>query len=87
MQTELAVDTKPRAHKNLIRLKGPSLADVTRKLLYDRPRHLSYAMISEATGITVMFIHAFTNGLAKKPDCDKVQLLYEYMTGRQLKLD
>lgn len=68
------------------------LSDRTQYLLRQRPKPLTYAkMADDLCGtdgtITVAWLHSFAVGRLQCVDCDRVQLVYEYLTGVPLQID
>lgn len=66
-----------------------TLLSVTLKLLKNRPEDVSYADISKATGLSIYWIINLNRDgkrIAKSPDVNKVQRLYEYLSKRELEL-
>jgi hypothetical protein len=65
----------------------------TLRLLRDRPRHMTYEKITELMDnskcrpISVHWIHSYLSGKLTRPDVDRVQALYEILTGRSLSFD
>lgn len=64
----------------------PKLRQQTLNLLKERPRHRTLARISMDTGIPFFWLEHFSKGRTKNPNCDTVEKLYIYLTGRELEL-
>lgn len=60
------------------------LANKTWEHLRARSRLVTYAHISEATGVSVRWLEAFAACQVKDPSCAKVELIYEFLTGAEL---
>ena len=58
------------------------LKQTTRKLLRADKRTL--LQIHKESGISLYFIKRFSADNIKEPSCDKVEALYEFLTGKQL---
>lgn len=48
---------------------------------------LTFIQIYEATGISFYWIRKFANGMVPNPSVNRVQELYEFLKGEELKLD
>lgn len=60
----------------------------TQHLLRSRPRTLTYDKIAVDTGIDIHWIKSFgTRAGPRDSLCDRVQTLWEYLTGRKLDID
>lgn len=73
-------------------MAGMKLSERTQHLLRNRPKPLTYAKMSDDLAgmdgtITVAWLHSFAVGRLQCVDCDRVQLVYEYLTGVPLQID
>jgi hypothetical protein len=73
-------------------MAGVKLSVRTQELVRNRPKPMTFAkMESELAGrdgsITAAWLFSFSAGRLHCVDCDKVQLVYEYMTGVALDID
>lgn len=77
----LAVLTQP-----VVQRRPDTLFAATLTLVQNRPRHLSFRMIANATGLSEAWLKGFATG---KFDggVTRVQCLWEYMTQRKLDVD
>lgn len=57
------------------------LTERTRNLLFNRPQHQSYRVISDATGISSRWLTDFAIGGQKSYCVMRVETLYKYLTG------
>lgn len=57
-----------------------------RELLANRPVHLTYGQIAQATGVTKRWLTHFAKGDFPEPSVVKVEKLYEYLTGTELQV-
>lgn len=64
----------------------PVLTATTREHLRQRPRTLSYQIIFQDTGLTVAWLTDFASNTTREFSCDKVEKLYAYLTGKQIKV-
>lgn len=62
-----------------------NLCEKTKKLLNERPRKLLLANISFETGLTVPWLKKFAIGEIENPSVNRIQKLYEFLTGKSLK--
>lgn len=62
------------------------LCTKTRELLLARPRTQTYKIISDATGLHPDWIMCFAQDRMDDPGVRKVEKLYEYLSGRTLKV-
>lgn len=67
-------------------MDGMRLNTRTLALLKQRPRTMTYTAIADATGLDVGWIKAFAAGRHKDGMCDRIQTLWEYLTGTKLDL-
>lgn len=67
-------------------VKQMSLVTRTKELMKERPRHLTIAVISSKTGLTVGWLQSFSATGEKDPGANRVQTLYEFLTGKQLEV-
>lgn len=68
---------------------SPSLNDKTLELLRNRPRHVTYANIAEALAeicpqATEIWLQNYVAGRTTFPHADRVQAVYEYLSGNKL---
>lgn len=63
---------------------GGSLLVKTKRMLQDCPN--DYMTIRDATGCSVWWLSNFKRGLLRDPSVNKVQKLYEYLSGAELTL-
>lgn len=56
----------------------------TAELIQDRPRTMTYRMLAEACGVTDRWLESIVAGTCKFPDVNKVEVVYEYLSGRTL---
>lgn len=61
-----------------------NLMETTRRLIRQDGR--TYLQLYEATGISPYWIERFTNGAFKNPSVNRVQQLYEALTGKPLEI-
>jgi len=64
--------------------KRKSLRERTFELLRERPRNITLQQIADESGISFGWLGDFSAGRGKHISCDKVQTLYEYLTGELL---
>lgn len=50
----------------------------TKRLIRNRPRHVTYSKISEATGIPVQFFNNLMSGRLKDPGVTRIEIILEY---------
>jgi hypothetical protein len=62
----------------------PTLRERTYDLLRTRSFQTSVGKICRETGLSRGFVEDFSRGRTKDPSADRVQVLYEYLSGRQL---
>lgn len=63
-----------------------SLTETTRTLLIERVRVDTMRDIARASGINEHWLGKFRSGGIANPGSNRVQKLYEYLTGKKLKL-
>ena len=63
-------------------LIGPSLLEITLQLLNESG--LSNNEIVDLFGMQIGWKHKALNGLIKEPGVDKIQLIYEHLSGKPL---
>jgi hypothetical protein len=61
-----------------------SLTEATREMLCNRPRELTYEQLSAELGISIDWLTKFACKHIKKGSADRVQVLYERLSGRKL---
>jgi hypothetical protein len=61
-----------------------SLLKRTRDMLRDRPRHVTLRKISDDTGLSYPFLAHMSVNAMDDPGVNKIQTLYEYLSGRKL---
>lgn len=61
-----------------------SLMAETLRLLKNRPKDLTLPDIEKATQIPFYWLRKFTSGEIKDPSVNRVQRLYEYLSGNKL---
>lgn len=66
--------------------KSPAmlLTEQTRKLLKNRPVTQTFKVISGQTGLSIGWLQHFMSSPDRDPGADKVQTLYEFLSGRPL---
>lgn len=64
-----------------------TLLEKTRQLLANRPRNMTLQDIEAATGISESWLRVFSRGKISDPSVNKVQVLFEHLTGSKLKVD
>jgi hypothetical protein len=62
------------------------LRDKTLGLVKNRPVHLTLKQISEETKLPVGWLKVFAQGKIDDPSCNRVETLYEFLSGEQLKV-
>jgi hypothetical protein len=62
------------------------LRDKTLSLVQNRPVHLTLKQISAATTLPVGWLKMFAQGQIKEPSCNRIETLYEFLSGEQLKV-
>jgi hypothetical protein len=62
------------------------LRDKVLDLVRNRPVHLTLKKISEDTKLPVGWLKVFAQGAIEAPSCNRVETLYEYLTGTTLKV-
>jgi hypothetical protein len=67
--------------------ENTGITAITRRLLKDRPKWMSYPKIEHETGgrLNVSWLNSFANGHSNA-NADKVIWLYEYLTGEKLNI-
>lgn len=75
---------KPKQCKHIKFNIGPSLLEETLKLLSNRSSVLTLPAISAETKIPLAWLKLFAANGIKDPSVNRVQALYEYLTGRKL---
>lgn len=63
-----------------------NLCEHTKELLINRPRPTTLTIISDATGISVSWLNQFAAGKIENPSVNTIQALFEFLTGKALKL-
>lgn len=63
------------------------LATRAREALTARPRVLTYDVIAEEIGVSARWVEQFANGGIKDPSVNKVEALYEFLTGNTLNVE
>ena len=63
-----------------------NLYEKTLKLIRNCPRNITYADIGHNTGLSIHWIEKFGQGKIKNPSVQKVQTLYEFLTGKKLEI-
>lgn len=56
------------------------LLNETLKLLRDRPRHLTYLIIANSTGISVRWLTSLICGDIKDPGINRIAVLHDYLS-------
>lgn len=64
--------------------KNITLVEVTRELLTNRPITKTYNVIAEDTGLTFGWIQSFQLAVNEDYSSNRVQTLYEYLSGKKL---
>ena len=62
------------------------LRDRTLTLVSNRPVRLTLKKISEETKLPLGWLKVFAQGKIDDPSCNRVETLYEYLCGEQLKV-
>lgn len=62
------------------------LVEHTRELLLNRPRTLTYEDLARKLDLNVFWLDRFANSRANDFGCAKVERLYEFLSGKTLKL-
>jgi hypothetical protein len=63
------------------------LRDKTLKLLADLPRNVTLKEVAEACDLNLSWLSAFARGEIEHPSVNRIECLYEHLTGRKLKVD
>lgn len=63
------------------------LRDRTLKLLRDLPRHITLKEVADACDLQHSWLTAFVRGEIEHPSVNRIECLYEYLTGKKLKVD
>jgi hypothetical protein len=61
-----------------------SLRDRTRRLLIERPRHLTYQIIAAETALKPAWLEAFAQDKIPDPGVGKVEKLFDFLNGKSL---
>lgn len=61
-----------------------TLRDETLRLLADRPARITFKRISKDTGLPESWLSMFGNGSINDPSVNRIETLYEYLTGRSI---
>lgn len=61
------------------------LVEITRNLLKNRPRWMSYTRIEKDTGLKAAWLNSFAN-YPHEPSATKLIKLYEYLSGNKIKI-
>jgi hypothetical protein len=56
----------------------------TQYLLVNRPRYMTYKVITDHTMLHQRWLEQFAIGRIKEPSAQRIQMLYEYLTGKPL---
>lgn len=59
----------------------------TRKLWSARDADLTFKQVSRFTGLTQSWLKHFDSNRSEAPAVDKIETLYRYLSGKELKLD
>lgn len=83
----MRIDNTPAGKGSI--MASVNLNDRTLELLRNRPRTLSYAKLAEAMkdihpAVTLSWIQQYAHGRYTFPPIDRVQALYEFLTGKPL---
>ncbi len=62
------------------------LCIITRELLRNRSRLVTYEAIGKETGLSVEWIADLAQERFKDPGVSKVEILYEYLSGKRLEV-
>lgn len=62
------------------------LRDTVLSLVQNRPVHQTLKQISADTGLQLGWLKLFAQNKISNPSCNRVEKLYEYMTGKPLEL-
>lgn len=62
------------------------LRDATLEAVRNRPVHLTLKKISDETGLPVGWLKVFSQDKVPDPSANRVETLYEYLTGERLKV-
>lgn len=62
------------------------LRDRTLDLVRNRPVHLTLKKISEDTGLPLGWLKMFAQAKIDDPSCNRVETLYEHLSGTTLKV-
>lgn len=73
-------------------MAGSSLNERTLHLLRDRPRYLTYERLAQeiapaCQGVTATWLFQYVNGRTAFPHVDRVQAVYEFLSGNKLFVD
>lgn len=63
-----------------------NLREKTYQLLHERPRTLTFAEIERKTELKQSWVRSFSQGKITGASADKVQKLYEFLSGKKLKV-
>jgi transcriptional regulator with XRE-family HTH domain len=67
-------------------MSSVTLRSRTRDLLINRPRRLTLSDVAEGTGLTQPFLEDLLYKDIKNPSVDRIQILYEFLSGKKLDL-
>jgi hypothetical protein len=60
------------------------IVERSQELVRNRPRPITFRVIEEGTGISPRWLTDFTNGRITEPSAQRIQKLYEFLTGQPL---
>lgn len=62
------------------------LRDKVLHIVRNRPVHMTLKKISEDTSLPLGWLKMFAQGKIDDPSCNRIETLYEYLCGEQLKV-
>jgi transcriptional regulator with XRE-family HTH domain len=65
-------------------MDGVDIVRHTQHLLINRPKPVTFAKIEAGAGISPRWLGDFANGRITEPSAQRIQKLYEYLTGEPL---
>jgi hypothetical protein len=66
-------------------MSSGSLMARTQDLLVNRPRTLTFVQIqADCPALGIRWLQAFANGKIAEPSVNKVEMLYEYLSGEKI---
>jgi transcriptional regulator with XRE-family HTH domain len=63
-----------------------SLTKKTLELYRQRPRSMTKDRLAEELGISPSWVDQWSRGIIKNPSADRIQAIYEFLSGKKLEL-